>query len=246
MSDSNHIEIIYEDKDMLVLNKPAGLVVHSDGKSKEPTLADWVRERYPGTEGIGEPLVLADGRVIDRPGIVHRLDRETSGAIAIAKNKEAYESLKAQFQNRKTKKVYHAFVYGRPSKDKGTIDAPIGRSKSDFRKRATKEHARGEIREALTEYKVIRGGKKATLIEARPKTGRTHQLRVHLHSIKHPIVRDSLYAPRRERLLGFERLALHAYSLAFTALDGTPIEARAEYPDDFQNALGLIDVDKAA
>lgn len=233
------LEIIFENDDFLVLNKPAGLMTHSDGKSGEKTLCDLVIEKYPEISGVGEPLTISGGTVIEKPGIVHRLDRETSGTIVIAKNQKAFEYLKSQFQDRKVEKTYHAFVYGNIKEDSGVIDKPIGRSRSNFKQWSASSNVRGELREAVTEFEVLKRSedKKTTLVEARPKTGRTHQIRVHFKYLYHPVIADSLYAPNMEPLLGFERLALHSRKIAFQGINGELIEVTADYPADFQKAL---------
>jgi 23S rRNA pseudouridine1911/1915/1917 synthase len=237
-------QIIKETPNLLLINKPAGLVVHPDGRTDEKTLCDWLFENFPEMAGVGEALELADGTKIDRPGIVHRLDRETSGVMVVARNQETFEYLKTLFQNRKVEKKYHAFVYGNIKEDKFTVDEPIGRSKKDFRRWFSGKIAgiRGKTRDAVTEFQVLARSddKKATLVEASPKTGRTHQIRVHLKSIYRPIIADSLYAPDRDSLFGFERLALHAKSIRFNNMDGEEIFAEAPYPEDFIVAKGLI------
>ncbi len=242
---SGEIEILYEDDDILVLNKPAGLVVHSDGKTEEPTLTDWILKNYPETESVGEPLQLKTInyklKTVSRPGIVHRLDRETSGAMVVAKNQKAFESLKSQFQKGEVSKKYQAFVYGNIKEDKGIIDRPIGRSRKDFRRYSAQRGARGEMREAVTEYRVLKRAKDVSFIELIPKTGRTHQIRVHLKAISHPVICDSLYAPKRECLLGFKRLALHALELGFKNLSGSQVEVEAPYPPDFKGAIESFD-----
>ncbi|MBU4479936.1 RluA family pseudouridine synthase, partial [Patescibacteria group bacterium] len=220
------IKIIYEDKNIVVINKPAGLVVHSDGKTQEPTVADWVLKNYPETENVGEPLILSSGEIIKKPGIVHRLDRDTSGILLVAKNQKSFLFLKEQFQNRTIQKSYRAFVYGEMKNDEGIIDRPIGRSSGDFRKWSAQRGARGKMREAITEYKVLKRGSGFSFVEVNPKTGRTHQIRVHFKAINYPIVFDKLYAPKKNVLsstshnLGFDRLALHAYSLEFNLPSG--------------------------
>jgi len=234
------VSVLFEDEDALVLNKPAGLVVHGDGKTDEATLVDWLLESHPNIRGVGEPLQISDGSVIDRPGIVHRIDRETSGVLVVAKNQQAFEFLKKQFQNREIEKKYLTFLYGVMKDDRGVIDRPIGKSKKDFRLRSAQRGARGELREAITEYKVLRCGEHATYVEARPKTGRTHQLRVHFKAVHHPIVCDKLYAPKRDCILGFVRLALHASSLRFALLSGEKLEVEAPLPEDFERAEGLL------
>src|SRR6185369_6890689 len=177
------IPILYEDKDILAVNKPAGLVVHPDGKSKGPFLTDWVLEKYPKTKGVGEPIETKDYGVIERPGIVHRLDRDTSGVILIAKTKRGHEVLKEQFQNRTIIKKYLTFVYGEVKEQFGIINRPIGRSPSDFRKWSATRGARGELREAETWYTLIFYRSGYSFLEVEPKTGRTHQIRVHFKAI---------------------------------------------------------------
>ncbi len=229
--------ILFENDDVMVINKPAGLVVHPDGRTEERTLADWVLETHPEMKGVGEPLTLQSGEVIDRPGIVHRLDRETSGALAIAKNQEAFLYLKNQFQDREIAKVYNAFIYGVPAKKEGVIDRPIGRSPSDFRRWSAGRGAKGELRDALTEYTILKHTDQFSFLEARPKTGRTHQIRVHLKAINHPIIADKLYAPKMPPALGFERLALHARMLTLELPNGESLTVEAPLPEDFNHAL---------
>lgn len=231
------ISVLYEDEDVLVLNKPAGLVVHPDGKTKEPTLVDWLIENYPDIQGVGEPLILPDGTSIDRPGIVHRLDRDTSGVIVIAKNQEAFVFLKTQFHDRTIAKTYFAFVWGEFKEERGIIDRPIGRSVSDFRQWSAGRGARGELRKALTHFAVKKKGKGISYVEVWPKTGRTHQIRVHFKSINHPVVGDKRYAEERESALGFKRVALHAGFLEFNTPNGKRLRIEAPLPKDFQNAL---------
>ncbi len=235
-----NIKIIYEDENIVAINKPAGLVVHYDGKTKESSVVDWVMEKYPEIEGVGEPLILSSGEIIKRPGIVHRLDKETSGVLLIAKNQKTFLFLKEQFQNRKTKKSYRAFVYGEIKNDKGVIDRPIGRSTSDFRKWSAQRGARGKMRGAITEYVVLDRKSNFSYVELNPKTGRTHQLRVHLKAINHPIVCDSLYAEKKECALGFQRLALHAFSIEFDLPSGEHLKLEADLPDDFKKALDSL------
>lgn len=230
------IPVIYEDEHMLVVNKPAGLVVHADGKTNEPTLVDWILERYPEIQGVGEPLTPADGIAIERPGIVHRLDRDTSGVLVIAKDQPTFLFFKRQFKDREIKKAYRAFVYGTIKEDSGRIDMAIGRSKSDFRKWIAHPNARGTQRSAVTNFEVLARGKDATYLEAYPKTGRTHQIRVHLKAVHHPVVCDSLYAAGKESLLGFTRTALHALRLTIRLPQGEERTFEAVLPDDFLRA----------
>lgn len=230
-------EILYEDENILAVSKPAGLMVHPDGKSTEETLCDWLLAKYPMLSGVGEPLKLSDGTLIPRPGIVHRLDRHTSGVIIAAKNQKTFEFLKNQFQSREIKKTYVAFVYDKVRDDFGTINMPIGRSKGDFRQYTAPPKARGEMREAVTYYEVVKRGTQATYMKVMPKTGRTHQIRVHMKAIGHPVVCDRIYAAGRPTILGFERLALHAHKISFKNLDEKEIEVEAPLPVDFVSAL---------
>ncbi len=232
--------ILYEDENVLVINKPVGLVVHGDGKTKEKTLADWVLLKYPETENVGEPTVLSSGEIIKRPGIVHRLDRETSGVMLVAKTQESFENLKNQFKNHEISKKYEAFVTGSFKEKEGVIDRPIGRSRSDFRKWSAQRGARGEMREAVTEYKVLQTNKEYSFLEVFPKTGRTHQIRVHMKAINHPLVGDSLYGGNKENSLGFARTALHSREVAFHDLSGLKHTIEAPYPDDFNEAMVLL------
>lgn len=237
-------EILFENDAYLVINKPAGLVVHADGKTKEATLVDWLIENYPEIENVGEPLILTDGTVIKRPGIVHRLDRETSGVMIVAKTPEAFEYFKDAFKNREITKTYNAFVFGHVKVDEDTIDAPIARSKSDFRKWSAQRGARGEKRNAVTDYKVLSrftdDGQKYSFLELSPKTGRTHQIRVHLKYLNHPIVGDELYGGKVYQGLGFGRTALHARRIAFTDPEGVEQTFEAAWPDDFLEVLAKV------
>lgn len=253
------IDILYEDADCAVVNKPAGLMVHSDGRSSGPFLTDWVAMKYPEAVGVGEPSRDLEGQDIARPGIVHRLDRDTSGAMVIARTAKGYDSLKEQFQERTTTKKYLAFVWGELKEEFGTINRPIGRSGSDFRRKSAQRGTRGETREAETYWTRLWTGsaltkfeegaervEKFTLLEAEPKTGRTHQIRVHFQATHHPVVSDPLYAPKKPQALSFERTALHAQSIEFKSLEGKQISVTAPLPEDFKKAyLELhIDLDK--
>ena len=273
------IDILYEDTDYVVVNKPADLVVHSDGKTVEPFLTDWIVAKYPKVAKVGEPLIIAPKKaiagiveddedatttesiapvVIDRPGIVHRLDRGTSGAIVIAKNQQAHAALKEQFQARTVTKKYYAFVYGEfadPADKYGIIDRPIGRSNKDFRRWSAQRGARGEMRPAETWYTVLasrkglddgtgrRSGSGYAFLEVEPKTGRTHQIRVHFKAINHPVVCDSLYAAERPCALDFGRTALHAGSIEFTGRNGKRITVTAPLPADFKHACKLLGIE---
>ncbi len=232
-----NIPIIYEDNDLLAINKPAGIVVHGDS----PSVVDWILQNYPQIKNVGEEPEL-------RPGIVHRLDKDTSGVLLIAKNQKTFEYLKLQFQNRKIKKKYIALVCGKLRVESGIINLPIGKSKKDFRKKACLDARRavhgklaGKIREAVTEYKVLKRFLGHTLVEVSPKTGRTHQIRVHLKAIGHPVVCDKLYGPKKlECPFGLTRQFLHASSLEFNLSSGARIKIEADLPEDLQNVLNML------
>jgi 23S rRNA pseudouridine1911/1915/1917 synthase len=249
---------------VLGLNKPSGLMVHSDGRREELTLVDWINQNYPDLSEVGEQQILQNGEKIKRPGIVHRLDRETSGVILVAKTKEAHAFLKKQFQQRKIEKIYNAVVWGGFAEDKlsGVIDKPIGRSASDFRKWSAEYGAKGELREAVTEYKVLVQRKFKNLaytkiqrssensvegefayLELRPKTGRTHQIRVHLKAISHPVVCDKLYSNNMcgaQSCLGFDRLALHALSIKIELPNSTFVLIESPLPPEFENVKQIL------
>lgn len=212
------ITILFEDKDVVVIDKPAGMLVHegegdAGGKNKSDTVAEWFRAYVPEAEGVGEPGKLQSGEAIERSGLVHRLDRETSGVMILAKNQDAFLHLKQQFHDHEVTKEYRAFVHGKVENAWGTVDRPIGRSNKDFRLRSAQRGARGMLRPAVTDWELIKTGEAHAYLKVFPKTGRTHQIRVHLKAINRPIVCDALYAPNHPCDLGFGRLALHAYGL---------------------------------
>lgn len=251
MTDDNlileKIKILYEDESVLVINKPAGLIVHSDGRNIEPSVADWVIEKFPALKDVGEPWISPQGKSIPRPGIVHRLDRETSGVLIIAKTQNAHVFLKQQFQERSIEKHYRAFVYGHPKEDNGVIEAEIGRTKNIPRRwTAFPRGKTGNLRAAITHWKVLNRfadpetQEKISFLEASPKTGRTHQIRVHFKFLNHPILCDKIYAPKRPCLLGFERLALHSFKIRFQTPDEKTLEIEAPYPEDFKKAIKIF------
>jgi len=247
------IKILYEDKDFLVIDKPSGISVHPDGRTKEKTITDWIIKNYPKLKGVGEPMRVIDSQVesckvnkvksksnptiIDRPGIVHRLDKDTSGVLIIAKNQKSFAHFKKQFMDREIKKTYNAIVSGFVKNERGIVNKPIGRSPSDFRRRLAGRRARGELREAITEYKVLKHfnilSNKFTSLEVRPKTGRTHQIRVHMKFLNHPVVCDSLYDPKGFCPKEIGRLALHAKSIEFKDLKGKIIKVESPLPKEF-------------
>jgi 23S rRNA pseudouridine1911/1915/1917 synthase len=231
-----HFPIIYEDESTLVIDKPAGIMVHEDGRSTEKSVADLLLVEYPAMNGIGDE---------GRGGIVHRLDKDTTGVLIIAKTLPAFKFFKRQFKDHTTRKVYRAIVEGNIKEDKGMIDAPLARAKSDFRKRTTvdpySDDARGTEREALTRYKVLarsksQEGKDYTYVEAYPVTGRTHQIRAHFRSIRHPIIGDDLYGSSvgsKEAV----RSMLHAYSLTISLPNQGEKTFYAELHQDMKETL---------
>ena len=213
------IKILYEDANILAIDKPSGILVHPDQRNKEKTILDLFVKKYPKLE------------------IVHRLDKETSGVMLLAKNQKAHEHLKKQFQSRAIKKVYNAIVSGSMRSDRGVVNKPIGRSPKDFRRWLAGRGARGELREAITEYKVLKRLKNFTFLEVRPKTGRTHQIRVHMKYLNHPVVCDSLYNPGKPCPKGLKRLALHAVSIEFKNLKGETIKIESPLPKEFKKIV---------
>lgn len=240
------IKIIFENKNILAINKPKDILVHGDGRHESYTISDWILENYPEIENVGEDIFLSEEKKIKRPGIVHRLDKDTTGILLIAKNEDTFYSLKEQFKKRTIKKNYRAFVYGAVKFDRKLIKAEIGRSKTDFRKWTTNRGVRGEAREAETEYILIKKNSEFSYLDIFPKTGRTHQIRVHLQFDNHPILGDHLYAGKNfnrekpETNLFFETQALHAYKIKCKDLDGKELEFEAEIPEEFKKALELI------
>lgn len=229
-------QIIYEDENFMAVNKPAGLLVHEARSTKhvsadglvprEPTLVDWLIKKHPEIRAVGDDRET-------RPGIVHRLDRETSGVMVVAKNQKYFEYLKSLFQKHLIKKLYLALVFGELLPESGTIKKPIG-LKSGTTKRSV--HSTKFLKDAETYYKVVGRFPGFSLVEVSPKTGRTHQIRVHLASIGHPVVGDSFYGPKKqpERVT---RLMLHALSVEFAAAEGKMLKIEAEPPRDFNEFI---------
>ncbi len=240
-------EIIFENDDVLVVDKPSGLSVHGDGDDPTGTLVEWFLNREPGSRGVGEPRVGKDGKELERSGVVHRLDRDTSGVIIMAKNQPAFDHLKTAFQERTVKKVYEALVYGIMKERWGTIARPIGRSNKDWKLRSAERGARGHLRDAVTSWERIvsgqYGGENFSHIRLKPETGRTHQLRVHLKAISRPIVGDSLYGDNligKSNNLGLSRLALHATTLTIILPNGDEKTFSSPLPPELASAASLI------
>ncbi|MDZ4284449.1 MAG: RluA family pseudouridine synthase [Patescibacteria group bacterium] len=242
------IPILFEDDGVVVVDKPPGIMVHGDGRDRregaQETVADWHVARLPETRGVGEPLSLSDGTQLNRPGVVHRLDQETSGVLILAKTPEAFAHLKKQFHDRLAKKEYRAFVYEQVKEPRGVIRRAIGRSAQDFRLYSAQRGTRGRLREAETSWERISISAQYSYLRLLPKTGRRHQLRVHTKAINHPILCDRLYAPKRvardPHALGFTRLALHAYALSIALSSRELRTFIAPLPEDFTRAERLL------
>ncbi len=216
------LKVVYEDKDVIVIDKPAGLLVHPAAGQHSGTLVNAILARCPD---LGE----IKGSI--RPGIVHRLDKDTSGLMMVAKNDAAHANLSRQIKQRLIKKGYIALVSGHLSPELGVIDAPIGRHPKDRKRMAVVSGGR----EARTEYKVIKYLDDYTLVEAMPETGRTHQIRVHFAAIGHPVFGDPVYG-KKSPLLG--RQFLHAYRLGFKLPStGKSVEFTSELPPELQEVL---------
>lgn len=264
------LDIIYEDKKILVINKPSGLLVHGDGHNCEETLADFLLNEKKVKRDVGEPLVIKMNKSvvvncalpsheyvgselkIHRPGIVHRLDKDTSGVMIIAKDNETFYMLKEKFQDRTMKKEYLAIVRGSFKENIGSIAVPIGRSKNDFRKFLGGRGTRGELRDAVTDYRVLgktRGSASNpsditewSLILIKPRTGRTHQIRVHMNFTNHPVGGDKLYGDEKT-IAAFPRLMLHAAKLSYVDKEGNTRVFEAPAPKEFEDVAQVAQVE---
>ncbi|MFH0956068.1 MAG: RluA family pseudouridine synthase [Candidatus Falkowbacteria bacterium] len=231
------IKIIHETDEFLVINKPAGLAVHG---LNNYTLADWLMEKYPGILQVGDDP--------ERPGIVHRLDKDVSGLMIIAKTQAAFNSLKKQFQSRAIKKEYTALAYGKITKDSAIINFPIKRSREGYKMAAMPATTKGEPTEtgrlAETEFKVLQRLINYTLLKIKIKTGRTHQIRVHLAAYGHPIVGDDTYSTAKTRIqnkkLNLGRIFLTADRLSFTDLTNSRQDYKINLPDELKNVLKIL------
>lgn len=247
--------IIYEDENYLVINKPAGLIVHGGPGIKEATLVDWLLGRWPEIKEVGDDPI--------RPGLVHRLDKEVSGLMVIAKTRDSFSGLKAQFQDREVNKQYLALVHGNLKPEAGEINFPIKRSSQGHKmaamplnaenllsRRLPKGRDQGNIdgyfqaRPAKTEFQVIKHFPNYTLVRAKIETGRTHQIRVHFLALGHPLVGDPLYynksSQARNRKLDLGRIFLVAERLAFKDLSGQTKEFRIELPAELTEKLAEL------
>ncbi len=221
-----HLDIVFENSDLMIVNKQAGMVVHPASGHLTGTLVHAALNHAPGLEGVGGE---------QRPGVVHRLDKDTSGIILLAKNDKAHRFLQDQFRSRSVQKTYYALTDGHPPTPSGRVEAPIGRDPSHRKQMAIVPLKRG--REAVTEYKVIEKFDQHALIAAYPHTGRTHQVRLHLAFLGCPIVGDRVYGHRKQHLI-VERQMLHAYQIEFILPGETsPRIFQAPIPEDMQRLL---------
>ena len=214
------LEVIFEDDDFIVINKPAGLVVHPASGNRDGTLVNALLHHCEELSGVGG---------VERPGIVHRLDKDTTGCLVAAKNDAAHRSLVRQFAGRSVTKIYLALVSGRLSRRSGEVNAPIGRHPVDRKKMAVVDRGRP----ARTSWRVLRELPAGTLVECTLHTGRTHQIRVHLKHLGHPLLGDDVYGKRGT----FPRQMLHAWKLAFEhPQTGAPVSFQSPIPEDFVQA----------
>jgi 23S rRNA pseudouridine1911/1915/1917 synthase len=224
------IEIIFKSQDFLIINKPANLLVHKTEKSFEPTLVDFLLKSYPEIKDVGEnPL---------RAGIVHRLDKEVSGLMIIPLNQNAFNHFKNEFKNRKVEKEYLALVHGQVKKE-GIITLPLVKDKGKIL--LAKSIDLEKIKESWTEYKVVKIFKDFTLLKIKTKTGRTHQIRIHLKSIGHPIVGDKKYKIKRQKIIDLGRIFLHAYKLGFYDLNNHWQEFQIDLPKELKDFLTQLE-----
>lgn len=217
------VKVVFENKNLMVVEKPAGMVTTKEGKDKN-TLEDYLRNNF--------------GNDLPRNGIIHRLDKGTSGLVVVAKNKEAFDNLKSQFKNRTTKKKYYCLVCGEAVGD-GSINLPIGRSKFGFGKFGVSVDGRRAVTEFKLLKKYVRNGKKYSLLEVNLKTGRTHQIRVHLSHLKWPLVGDKLYGGEEN---GLFRPFLHAAYLEIDEpITGERLKFSSDLPTDLKEYLRLYE-----
>ncbi len=221
------IPVIYEDKDVVVINKPAGIVVHPGVANEQATVASWFISKHPEIADVGDDP--------NRPGIVHRLDKDTSGVLILAKTQEAFKHLKQRFKKHRVRKEYLALVFGAPKATEGRINQPLARSRRNPLRRAIDPEGKPAITEWEIEKKL---NDKVTLLKAFPLTGRTHQIRVHLHFLGHPIVGDNLYTFKRQRPpQGVSRQLLHAEKLTIELPSGKRKSFTAPLPEDFTKVI---------
>lgn len=223
-------EIIYTDEDFAVINKPPGISVHGGNRIAGPTLADWLVQKFPAIKKVGDDPLM-------RPGMMHRLDKDTSGVMIIARTQHAFEYLKHLFKNRRVEKTYLALVGGRVAKKRGAIDLKIGRLIKKPALRGTENQRIKNEREARTEYRVLEYLPGFTLVAVTPKTGRMHQIRVHVAALGNPVAGDRIYGKRVKPPAGLHRQFLHALSISFSYPEGKRWRFEAPVPEDLAEVL---------
>ena len=222
------LEVIFEHKDFLIINKPSGMLTHPTSKNETDTLVNVLLAKYPEIKDVGEDL--------SRPGIVHRLDKDTSGIIIVARNNNSFEKLKTLFKERTIQKTYTALVYGKLKQKRGLINMPLARSKSKFNKRKVSMDAENS-KEALTEYNVVKEYQNYTLVEAMPKTGRMHQIRVHFSALSNFVLGDKEYGSKKiNNSVDLSRHFLHASKIEFD-FDNDHFVFECPLPPELENFL---------
>jgi 23S rRNA pseudouridine1911/1915/1917 synthase len=233
------VQIIAETPDYIVVNKPTGLLTHPTQANEKKSLAAWLIKKYTEIKKVGEDKM--------RPGIVHRLDKEASGLMVVARTQKMFEHLKNQFKNRTIDKEYLVLVHGKVEREEGVIDFPISRSETSDKMAAVPETVHGQPteagKEAKTEFWVEKHFVNFTLLRVKIHTGRTHQIRVHMFAYNHPVVGDPMYFQRKQKRVWDEkcgRLFLHSAKLGFTGLEGKRVEFESPLPSELQNFLETL------
>jgi len=228
------LDVMYEDNDIIVVNKQAGISVHPSINEPKGTIANALIARYPEIKNVGEDAL--------RPGIVHRLDKDTTGLLVVAKNQTAFEFLKHEWQEGRVTKRYFALVCGHLKQDEGNIESELARSPKDFRKRIVVKPGKKALigKLAITHYKVIKKYRDFSLVEVSPKTGRMHQIRVHMASLGTPIAGDKVYGKGKEVPEGLYHQFLHAHYLSFSLL-GKKLAFEADLPADLSSVLTKLE-----
>ncbi|MFC1644836.1 RluA family pseudouridine synthase [Patescibacteria group bacterium] len=233
-----NIDVVFEGTDFIVINKQANISVHPDNRHNKNTLVNGLIARYPEIISVSD----TDEWSYLRPGIVHRLDKDTTGLMIVARNQRAFNELKSKFKDRKITKKYQAITYGKVFPKEGIIDKPLARSTNYKKQVIAGQKTKTKVRDSITEYSVIKEFEKYSLVEVSPKTGRMHQIRVHLFSLGNPIVGDRLYKKREfmnDNFIKADRQMLHAVSLDFS-LFGKKHSFTAELPNDFKKTLNRL------
>lgn len=259
------LDIIYEDADIIVLNKQAGISVHPSINEPKGTIANALIAKYPELKDVGDPST-SSGQENLRPGIIHRLDKDTSGLLVIARNQKTFEFLKKEWQDGRVIKKYLALVWGHLKSEKGVIESELARSPKDFRKRVVVNPVRNRARAgapegpmgravsngvkpgknalvgklAVTEYKVVKKFRDFSLVEVSPKTGRMHQIRVHMASLGHSIAGDKVYGKNKPVPEGLSRQFLHAYYLSFRLPGQDSLSRKLAFESDLPNDLSSV------